>query len=124
MLAAHDHMTQMPEQDRAATTAMPAQGGKQLQAEGLGMPADSQVISYQYLTRAKHSLAHITIDELEQNMPLPNEQLIPLEEGEEYENFLEVIKSTLQQCDSRYLIMLIYQAVAAHTIHVPVSIVC
>lgn len=64
--------------------------GEQLQLVELGMPADSQVVSYQYLTRAKHSLAHVTLDELEETLQLPEEQLLPLEEGEEYENFLQV----------------------------------
>lgn len=86
----------MAEQGLAATAKSPQMAGQQqLQAVGLGMPADDQVVSYQYLTRAKHSLAHVTIDELEQRMPLPEEQLIPLEEGEEYENFLEVHTSMM-----------------------------
>ena len=67
--------------------------GKQLQTVELGLPADSQVVSYEYFTRAKHSLAHVTIDELEEILQLPEEQLLPLEEVDVYENFLEVLQT-------------------------------
>lgn len=57
----------------------------------IGIPADSQVaVACGYMTRAKQSLAHITLDELEQTLPLPEEKLLPLEDGEEYQYFLQV----------------------------------
>ena len=62
-----------------------------LQNVEIGIPADNQVaVACGYMTRAKHSLAHITLDELEQTLPLPDEKLLPLEDGEEYQYFLEV----------------------------------
>ena len=62
-----------------------------LQTVEIGIPADNQVaVACGYMTRAKHSLAHITLDELEQTLPLPEEKLLPLEDGEEYQYFLEV----------------------------------
>lgn len=64
-----------------------------LQNVEIGIPADSQVAkACGYMTRAKHSLAHITLDELEQTLPLPPEKLLPLEDGEEYQFFLHVSK--------------------------------
>ena len=58
----------------------------------IGIPADSQVaVACGYMTRAKHSLAHITLDELEQTLPLPEEKMLPLEDGEEYQYFLQVL---------------------------------
>ncbi len=58
----------------------------------VGIPADSQVaVACGYMTRAKQSLAHVTLDELEQTLPLPpDEKLLPLEDGEEYQYFLQV----------------------------------
>ena len=62
-----------------------------LQNIEIGIPADSQVaVACGYMTRAKQSLAHITLDELEQTLPLPEEKLLPLEDGEEYQYFLQV----------------------------------
>ena len=88
------------------TAALPQQvAGKELKTVELGMPADSQVVSYQYLTRARHSLAHVTLDELEERLQLPEEQLLPLEEGEEYENFLEARQSTHQHSLVRHCIL-------------------
>ena len=96
-MAASDDMRPMGSQGGMVTAALPLQvASKELKTVELGMPADSQVVSYQYLTRARHSLAHVTLDELEERLQLPEEQLLPLEEGEEYENFLEARQSTYQ----------------------------
>lgn len=66
--------------------------GDAMQNVEMGIPADSQVaVAYGYMTRAKQSLAHVTLDELEQTLPLPpNERILPLEDGEEYQYFLQV----------------------------------
>lgn len=62
-----------------------------LQKVEIGIPADNQVaVACGYMTRAKQSLAHMTLDELEQTLPLPEEKLLPLEDGEEYQYFLQV----------------------------------
>ncbi len=63
-----------------------------LQNVEIGIPADSQVaVACGYMTRAKQSLAHVTLDELEQTLPLPpDETFLPLEDGEEYQYFLHV----------------------------------
>ena len=60
----------------------------------IGIPADSQVAkACGYMTRAKQSLAHMTLDELEETLPLPAEEsILPLEDGEEYQYFLQVCK--------------------------------
>lgn len=69
----------------------PASASDALQNVEIGIPADSQVaVACGYMTRAKQSLAHITLDELEQTLPLPEEKLLPLEDGEEYQYFLQV----------------------------------
>ena len=101
-MSAVSHRRQMDgqgsEKTPAAANALPQHmAGSQLQAVELGLPADSQVVSYQYLTRAKHSLAHVTIDELEETLQLPEEQLLPLEEVDVYENFLEVMQTMLMR---------------------------
>lgn len=66
--------------------------GDAMQNVEMGIPADSQVaVACGYMTRAKQSLAHVTLDELEQTLPLPpNERILPLEDGEEYQYFLQV----------------------------------
>ena len=69
----------------------PAPASDALQNVEIGIPADSQVaVACGYMTRAKQSLAHITLDELEQTLILPEEKLLPLEDGEEYQYFLQV----------------------------------
>jgi len=67
-------------------------GNDAMQNVEVGIPADSQVaVACGYMTRAKQSLAHVTLDELEQTLPLPpDEKLLPLEDGEEYQYFLQV----------------------------------
>jgi len=67
-------------------------GSGAMQNVEVGIPADSQVaVACGYMTRAKQSLAHVTLDELEQTLPLPpDEKLLPLEDGEEYQYFLQV----------------------------------
>ena len=67
-------------------------GSGTMQNVEVGIPADSQVaVACGYMTRAKQSLAHVTLDELEQTLPLPpDEKLLPLEDGEEYQYFLQV----------------------------------
>ena len=66
--------------------------GDAMQNVEMGIPADSQVaVACGYMTRAKQSLAHVTLDELEQTLPLPpHEKILPLEDGEEYQYFLQV----------------------------------
>ncbi|KAL0054710.1 hypothetical protein WJX82_001301 [Trebouxia sp. C0006] len=50
------------------------------------------------MTRAKQSLAHVTLDELEQTLPLPpDEKLLPLEDGEEYQYFLQALNTGLEE---------------------------
>ena len=63
-----------------------------LQHVEIGIPADSQVAkACGYMTRARQSLAHVTLDELEQTLPLPAEkEFLPLKDGEEYQYFLQV----------------------------------
>ena len=69
----------------------PASASDALQNVEIGIPVDSQVaVACGYMTRAKQSLAHITLDELEQTLPLPEEKLLPLEDAEEYQYFLQV----------------------------------
>ena len=87
---------QQQQQEHANTEPLhqcqqPASATDALQNVEIGIPADSQVaVACGYMTRAKQSLAHITLDELEQTLPLPEEKLLPLEDGEEYQYFLQV----------------------------------
>ena len=84
-----DQLTSGVTQLHQHSQAMPA--SSTLQNVEIGIPADDQVaVGCGYMTRAKHSLAHMTLDELEQTLPLPEEKLLPLEDGEEYQYFLEV----------------------------------
>lgn len=93
-------LQQQRQQKFTSTAAVPtalhhqeqaAPAGDALQNVEIGIPADSQVaVACGYMTRAKQSLAHITLDELEQTLPLPEEKLLPLEDGEEYQYFLQV----------------------------------